>query len=72
MYSTKEKKDFIKRVCKKTGIHHVSDGYHKFGTGERGYFSMHEKFICKTLDEAFIYTQGLHDAFNLLQKEQEV
>lgn len=68
MYSTKEKRDFINRVCKKMGIHYASDGIHKFGTGQSGYFSMHVNFKCKSLNEAFIYAQGLDDCYKFFSK----
>tara|TARA_B100000424_G_C22880216_1_gene468506 strand:- start:197 stop:436 length:240 start_codon:yes stop_codon:yes gene_type:complete len=70
-YSTKEKRFFIKRVCKDLGIHYVSDSIHKFGTGDDGYFSMQVMFKCRTLNQAFIYAQGLDDANKILQTERK-
>ena len=64
-YSTKEKRFFIKKVCEDLGIHYESDSIHKFGTGRKGYFSMRVVFKCRTLNQAFIYAQGLKDAYNL-------
>ena len=57
MYTTREKRKFIKLICADLAIDYWKHDYHSFGCKRTS-----DKIkSCKTLHEAFLYAQGLYD-----------
>ena len=63
MYTTREKRKFIRMICTDLAIDYWKHDYHSFGCKRTS-----EKIkSCKTLHEAFLYAQGLYDGHDTIK-----
>ena len=63
MYTTREKRKFIRMICTDLAIDYWKHDYHSFGCKRTS-----DKIkSCKTLHEAFLYAQGLYDGHHTIK-----